>query len=369
MISAYSVCSSVIIFNLFLALIFILRRRTHFLAQHTVALLLFISVLGLVRLFTPIDFEAAVVIQSWHLLPTIQSAVYAKLPLLGLSIGTALLSLWACGSLVFAVLDISAAYRAQMIRREYTYLENEHVEDLAAQLGLNDRIKISPQVQSPYVAGIFRPMIYLPTMELTEDELLFILRHEAEHIRAGDGLKKLLLLVIKWLFWFNPFAHISMGEADRLLELRCDERVVRSLDSPEKLRYAGAMMAVIRQLVPGQAYSDLCTVHFVGNEKAVMQRFELLLTQERRRPKSTAVLYAVAVLTFALSYFVVIQPASMPSYIEGEVLELTKDNSYIVHSGEKYFVYYFEDVWDVLSIEDLETPPYNELEIIEEVIP
>lgn len=369
MISAYSVCSSVIIFNLFLALIFILRRRTHFLAQHTVALLLFISVLGLVRLFTPIDLEAAIVIQSWHLLPTIQSTVHAKLPPFGLSIGTVLLALWACGALGFAARDISAAYRAQMIRREYTYLENEHVEALAAQLGLNDRIKISPQVQSPYVAGIFIPMIYLPTMELTEDELLFILRHEAEHIRAGDGLRKLLLLIIKWQFWFNPFAHISMGEVDKLLELRCDERVTRTLDERAKLRYAGAMMAVIRQLVPGQADSDLCTVHFVGDEPAVKQRFELLLTDERRRPKSTAVLYAIAVLTFALSYFVVIQPATMPTYVEGEMFELTMDNSYIVHSGEKYYVYYSGNVWDVLSYEDLETPPYNELEIIEEVTP
>lgn len=95
MISAYSVCSSVIIFNLLLALVFILRRRTRFLAQHTVALLLFISALGLVRLFTPIDFEGAVVIQSWHLLPALQSAVHAKLPILGVSVGTTLLALWA----------------------------------------------------------------------------------------------------------------------------------------------------------------------------------------------------------------------------------------------------------------------------------
>lgn len=368
MISAYSVCSSVIIFNLFLALIFILRRRTHFLAQHTVALLLFISVLGLVRFFTPIDFEAAVVIQSWHLLPTIQSAVHMKLPLFGLNIGTALLALWVCGSLVFAARDISAAYHARMIRRNYTYLENEHIEVLAARLGMNDRVKISPQVQSPYVAGIFKPMIYLPTMELTEDELLFILRHEAEHIRAGDGLKKLLLLIIKWLFWFNPFAHISMSEVDKLLELRCDERVAQALDEREKLRYAGAMMAVIRQLVPGQAYSDLCTVHFVGNKKAVMQRFELLLTNERRRPRATAVLYAAAVLTFALSYFVIIQPASEPPQIEGEVA-IDAENSYIVQENGMYFLYFDGERCGQISEWALDAPPFNEIKIIEEVTP
>lgn len=369
MISAYSVCSAIIIFNLFLALIFILRRRTRFLAQHTVALLLFVSVLGLVRLFTPIDFEAAVIMQSRHLLPAIQSIVHTELPILGASVGTALVVLWACGSLVFAVRDISAAHRSRLIRREYTYLDNEQVEALAAQLGLSGRVKISPQVQEPYVAGVFRPMIYLPAIELTQDELFFILRHEEEHIRSRDGLKKLLLLIVKWLFWFNPFAHISMGEADKLLELCCDERVVRSLDERGKLRYANSMMAVFQQLVHGHEDSDLCTVHFVGNEQAVKQRFELLLTKERHRPKSTTVLYAAAMLVFVLSYFVIIQPASEPPQIAGEVLELTKDNSYIVHSGEQYYVYYFGDIWDVLSVEDLEIPPYSELKIIEEVIP
>lgn len=368
MISTYSVCSAVIIFNIFLVFIFILQRRTHFLAQHTVALLLFISALGLVRLFTPIDFEEAEVVHSWHLLPAIQSAVLVEMPFLGVSIGTVLLTIWICGSIVFAVKDISTALQAQKTRGEYIYLEDKLVECLAAQLCPTVRVKVSSQVQEPYVAGVFKPVIYLPTMELTDDELFFILRHEEEHIRARDGLKKLLLLMIKWLFWFNPFAHISMEEADRLLELRCDERVTRTLDEEGKLRYAQSMITVFRLLAPGQSTSDLCTVHFVGNEKAIKQRFELLLTNERRRPKSTAVLYAVAVLTFALSYLVVIQPASEPPQIEEEVT-ITAENSYIVRENGMYILYFDGERCGQILEWALDAPPYSELKIIEEAMP
>lgn len=364
MISTYSVCSAAVIFNLFLVLVFFLRRRTRFIAQHTVALLLFISALGLVRLFTPLDLEEALVIQSWHLLPAVQSIAGAKLPALDVSIGTALLIIWACGSLAFAARDIYAASRMVRARRGYTYIEDERVGTIAAKMGVKGRVRVSPQVNEPCVAGVFRPVIYLPAMELTEDELCFILRHETEHIRAGDGLKKLLLLVIKWLFWFNPFAHISMSEADKLLELRCDERVARTLDERERLRYADALLTVLRRLVPGQGASDLCSVRFAGDERAVRQRFELLLTGERHRPKSTAAIYAAAVLAFALSYFVIIQPASEPPYIDGGI-ELNEDTAYIAYENGKYHLYIFDSCCEELTEKDLKRDEYIGLEIIE----
>lgn len=64
MISTYSVCSSVVFCNLFLALAFLLQRRTRFLAGHSVSFILLVFALGLVRLFMPVDLEHAIVIQS-----------------------------------------------------------------------------------------------------------------------------------------------------------------------------------------------------------------------------------------------------------------------------------------------------------------
>ena len=85
MISAYSVCSAVIFYNLSLVLVFLLRRKTRFLARYSTSVLLFITVLGLVRLFTPVDLKPAIVIPSRYLLPAVQSALQFNIPALNIS--------------------------------------------------------------------------------------------------------------------------------------------------------------------------------------------------------------------------------------------------------------------------------------------
>ena len=99
MISAYSICSAVIFYNLSLVLVFLLRRKTRFLARYSTSVLLFITVLGLVRLFTPIDLKPAVVIPSTTILPAVQSALLFNIPVLNISIGLVLLTSGAAGLL------------------------------------------------------------------------------------------------------------------------------------------------------------------------------------------------------------------------------------------------------------------------------
>lgn len=366
MISVYSVCSAIIFYNLSLAAVFLLRRKTRFLARYTVSVLLFISVLGLVRLFTPIDLEAAYVIRSWQLLPALQRVMASELPPFGIKVCTLLLIIWGCGTAAFAAKDIAAALRAKRARRGYIYVEDERIKKLAAGFGSKCVVKISPNVRSPYVAGIFSPAIYLPDIELTEEDALLILRHEMQHIRSRDGLKKLLFLMIKWLFWWNPLAHVSMSRIDAVLELQCDARVTHGAGDECACEYAGAMLDVLRQLPLEREPSDLCVVCLAGDGSDIKQRFDLLLSREPRLANGARILCGAALLVFLLSYFVIWQPAGLPP--ENEIagcFEFTPDNSYIIHEQGKYSIYYLGSFWAVLPKSELEVPPYNGLEIIE----
>ena len=58
-ITVYSLAISIVFYNLALIAVFILRRSPGFRAKHTVSLLAFITVLGVVRLVLPIDFDVA----------------------------------------------------------------------------------------------------------------------------------------------------------------------------------------------------------------------------------------------------------------------------------------------------------------------
>ena len=65
-ITIYSVVISVIFFNVALIAAFLMRRSNTFLARHTVSFLLLMVLLGIIRLLTPIDFDKAFVVRSYH---------------------------------------------------------------------------------------------------------------------------------------------------------------------------------------------------------------------------------------------------------------------------------------------------------------
>ena len=90
------------------------------------------------------------------------------------------------------------------------------------------------------LVGVFRPYIALPLMVKKED-LPAVLAHEVCHQKARDPLWGLVRNACCALCWFNPL----VWQAARLLrtdqEMACDERVIRSLNHEERLRYASTL--------------------------------------------------------------------------------------------------------------------------------
>ena len=77
-------------------------------------------------------------------------------------------------------------------------------------------------VETPFVTGIFRPGIYLPVMELSEEDLEMILYHELIHIKCRDTFWKPFLAWINYIYWFNPLSWILQKENARWTEANCD---------------------------------------------------------------------------------------------------------------------------------------------------
>ncbi len=88
----------------------------------------------------------------------------------------------------------------------------------------------------PALVGLVRPWIALPrpTLELADERLELVLRHEEEHRRARDP----------WLLWFgaltavvlmwNPFVWLQLRRLRRAIEFDCDARVLDSGVSPAR---------------------------------------------------------------------------------------------------------------------------------------
>jgi len=102
---------------------------------------------------------------------------------------------------------------------------------------------IAPDV-GPAVVGLMRPRIVLPewALRLGDTERGLVLRHESEHIRAGDHrlllLAGLLLVAMPWnpaLWWMTRRMRLAM-------EIDCDARVLRGTNAMHE--YGMLLLAV-----------------------------------------------------------------------------------------------------------------------------
>ena len=97
-------------------------------------------------------------------------------------------------------------------------------------------------VKSPFVLGILRPRIYIP-YGMDPQQLLHVLSHEQAHIRRGDHWWKPLGYALLILHWFNPLMWVAYKMFCRDLELACDEKVIRELNSRQRADYMQALLS------------------------------------------------------------------------------------------------------------------------------
>ena len=106
------------------------------------------------------------------------------------------------------------------------------------------------QVKTPFILGVFRPRIYLPS-GLNEEETAYVLAHEHAHLRRKDHLWKPLGFLLLTVYWFNPLIWVAYILLCRDIEAACDEKVIADMAMEEKKAYANALVScsVQRRLI------------------------------------------------------------------------------------------------------------------------
>ena len=374
-ITAYSVIVSVLLYNVSLLAVYLLRRSGAVRAKHTSNLLLLLTLLAVVRLLTPFDVHGSRVVRSYNLLPFLRRALTAPI-LKGLTLGNALLIIWAVGMLFFVLRDLSAQLRFLRAEKDLPLRENEQISRIAAEFDKGFVLKISPEIDLPYVTGLFRPVIYVPDIELSEQEWRNIFLHETQHIRSLDEWKKLLFRGIRALFWWNPLAHVSEKDIDLLIELQCDNKVAGKGDLDEQEAYLRTMLTLMRRRV--EANAPALAARMIGKGEEMQIRFEALLAKETKRSRVLSrILPVLMVAAFFASYFVILQPAGFPSneevvqYGGGKVAadytEVINGDipKYILIEDGEYHLYINGEYFGTLYEEVLSLPPYQNVPIIE----
>jgi len=134
---------------------------------------------------------------------------------------------WIIGIAVFLILNAVSMFRL-------------HRHCIGA-VQIEKGVFLADHIATPFVLGIIRPRIYLPST-LTQAQCALILKHERTHIARLDPLWKLLAFLALMLHWFNPVVWLGFCLFVRDMETACDERVLSDLNADERADYAAALL-------------------------------------------------------------------------------------------------------------------------------
>lgn len=168
------------------------------------------------------------------------------------------------------------------------------VRAAAVEAGLSSlpRVRQSPLGASPMMAGLASPTLLLPVKLPPKEELALILAHEMAHCRRRDIQRKLVILLARTVHWFNPLVHWMAGQAQREIELACDEMVAASRPPQWRQAYCQALLHAID--AAGQPAPVLST-RFALEKEEIMRRFARVMRPVKGK-KGAAVFGLMALL-------------------------------------------------------------------------
>ena len=135
-------------------------------------------------------------------------------------------------------------------------------------------ILLCDHVKSPFILGLIRPKIYLPSnMDATSMEP--VIAHEKAHLTRRDHWWKPLGFLILTVHWFNPLCWVAYVLLCRDIELACDEKVIRQMDLDGKKKYSTSLL----ECSTGRRLVTICPLAF--GEVDVKERVKNVLNYKK----------------------------------------------------------------------------------------
>jgi len=215
---------------------------------------------------------------------------------------TALTALWLGGAfLVLLHTAVSAARLKMRLNADAVPAPREWqltADKIRAELGVRARTRfvVMKDFVSPALSASLKPTVVMPERMLSRDDaqVEFALRHELTHLKRGDHIVCLLLMLLKAAYWFNPVVWLAASRMKMDMETACDSMVVRSMDGAGRKRYAST---IIDMYARGEARFVLGMA--LGNTKQTAERRIRGIFMRRRssRPaRLTALLFSAVML-------------------------------------------------------------------------
>lgn len=176
-------------------------------------------------------------------------------------------------------------------------------------LELSPGVLLCDYIDTPFILGILRPKICLPS-EMNPADAAHVLAHEKAHLRRRDHWWKPLGYLLLSIYWFHPLLWLAYILLCRDIELACDERVVKTMEETDRRAYSEALLkcSVPRHLILA------CPLAF--GEVGVKQRIRAVLNY--RKPGFWILLISILVIAVVAFTFLT-DPVNLESPFEKDL--------------------------------------------------
>ena len=219
--------------------------------------------------------------------------------------------IWISGSTIFFTLVVTS----NIIFSRKLKKTRKHI--LTNKNGVN--VFISEAVNTPCIAGIIHPSIYLPTdkdidqadYNNTQNKYLEqVLAHEYTHIRHKDNIWSLMRTICLGIYWFNPFVWIAAFYSKQDAELACDEAVLKNCTHDEKYNYGKMLLTMSQKKIK----NNLCiTTAMAGNKNNLRERIIMISNSDKRKFKKHHAVLTVAITVMLAGCGMTKETTTMPA--------------------------------------------------------
>ncbi len=164
----------------------------------------------------------------------------------------------------------------------YTVVVYRHMyRQLCEAVHVQNNVYACDRIPTPFIVGIFRPRVYVPS-SLAKEDMRYVLAHEQAHLERYDHWWKPLGFVFLTLHWFNPLMWVAYVLFCKDMETACDEKVIRRLGEQSKKPYSDAL---INCSMPGKR---IAAGPLAFGETGVKARIRAVLCYRKPTAKKTA---------------------------------------------------------------------------------
>ncbi|MCR5057651.1 MAG: hypothetical protein K6A81_03420 [Clostridiales bacterium] len=188
---------------------------------------------------------------------------------------------------------------------------------LTACIAVKDGVLACDEVKSPFILGVFRPKIYVPS-SIREDSLKHVLAHEESHLKRHDHWWKPLGFLILSVYWFHPLCWVAYVLLCRDIEMACDEKVIRMMKKEEAASYSQTLL----DLSSRKTAIAACPVAF--GEVGVKQRVKNVLNYKK---PGFWVIVGLIVISVAVSVLFLTRPVKKNTQESNEVTKASEEDS------------------------------------------